>query len=133
MTDKLKVIKPFFIMEKGDEFEKNADNMYVSTYSSEYSLNNAYDHADSTYKSSFEISEDYAKSLIEDGYLQEVTPKEKHTNVFDEISLLKNEYTKQYANLDEDYAELPACLKVEKETTLSNMIKLLSHLESLKK
>lgn len=135
MTETLKVIKPFFICEKDDEFKKTEDNMYKCSCDASYSnddCNSDYNYS-STYSQSYEISEDYAKALIKDGYLAEVSPKAKHINIFDEIALLKNTYIKQYDNLDEKYKNEPECLKLENKTVLSNMIKLLSHLESLKK
>jgi hypothetical protein len=43
------------------------------------------------------------------------------------------EYNEELGNIDDDMADEPACLKVEKETVLRNMIKVLEHLNSLKK
>lgn len=133
MTETLTVIKPFFICENGDTFEKTESNTYKCACDATYSKDSDDHSYTSVYTQSYEISEDYAKALIKDGYLSEESPKAKHVNVFDEIGLLKSTYEKQYDNLDEKYKNEPECLKLENKTVLANMIKLLSHLESLKK
>lgn len=133
MTETLKVIKPFFICENGDKFEKAENNTYKCVSDATYSNDSDNHSYTSVYSQSYEISEDYAKALIKDGYLAEESPKAKHINVFDEIDLLKSAYEKQYDNLDEKYKNEPECLKLENKTVLANMIKLLTHLESLKK
>ena len=77
----------------------------------------------------------YAVRLVF-GYLEEVNENENKTsfvNVFDEIDTLLEKYKKGMENLEEDMIGLPACVKVEKETVLSNLITLLEHLKSLKK
>lgn len=134
MTKTLNVVKPFFMMEPGDTFELSENGMYVSQYQSEYTGSDDEDELKSSYTSKFEISESYAKTLINDGYLTEVVDKKNDfVNVFDEIEKLYDKYADELDNLDEDFAHQPMCLKVEKETVLSNMIKLLDHLHSLKK
>lgn len=108
--------------------------MYTSKYSHEYCGINEKDDIKSSYHSQFDISASYADALIKDGYLEEaVDKKNDFVNVFDEIEKLYNAYADELDNLDEDFVNQPACLKVEKETVLSNMIKLLDHLHSLKK
>lgn len=128
------VVKPFFVMESGDTFEKTNDGKYASVYSSEYSSTDA-DGCDvsSTYTSRYEINENYAKSLLNDGFLKEVKDRENFVNVFDEIEKLKNLYSNELETLDEDYANIPSCLKVEKKTVLENLLKALNHLSGLKK
>lgn len=128
------VVKPFFVMESGDTFEKTNDGKYVSVYSSEYSSTDA-DGCDvaSTYTSRYEINESYAKSLLKDGFLKEVKDRDNFVNVFDEIEKLKNLYSNELATLDEDFANAPSCLKVEKKTVLENLSKVLNHLSGLKK
>ena len=75
-----------------------------------------------------------AKTLIKDGYLEVATQEEKEfVNVFDEINNLLDKYKKGLETLNEDTAELPACVKVERESVLTNLITLLEHLKSLKK
>lgn len=137
MTNTLKVIKPFFVMEEGDTFEKMDNGMYRSEYSEKFELANPlFDNLNdfnSSYKSTFDISEDYAKALIELGNLEEVGKDEKFVNVFDEIERLAKEYNDELDNIDETYKNHPACVKVEAETVLRNMLKLLEHLHSLKK
>ena len=134
MTNTLKVIKPFFVMEEGDTFEKTENGSYRSEYSSSYSVAGSDVDADSVYNSSYEISESYAKALLNEGILEEVNPKrDSFVNVFDEIESLLKTYNADLCKLEEDMKDAPACLKVEKETVLRNMSKLLDHLYSLKK
>lgn len=136
MEKVLKVVKPFFVMEEGDMMERTSDNTYRSEYNSEYSELNAEDgEMSSTYKSIYEISESYAKALVNEGFLEEMHEKQKDSfvNVFDEITKLAQRYVDELDNLDKDYANLPACLKIEKETVLRNALEILSHLNSLKK
>ena len=139
MSKILRVVEPFFVMEVGDTFELSADGKrYISEYNEEY---NKYDDdrvSDSSYHSSFSISVDYAKELIEDGVLEEVVDKadkrdSNFVNVFDEIDNLLTKYNAQLETLDKDMVNSPQCLKVERKTVLSNMVKLLSHLKNLKK
>lgn len=128
------VVKPFFVMEAGDTFERTNNGTYASVYSSEYSSSDADgDDVESSYTSRYEINESYAQSLINDGFLKEVKDRDNFVNVFDEIEKLKSVYEQELATLDVDYANAPACLKVEKKTTLENMKKLLEHLAGLKK
>jgi len=54
-------------------------------------------------------------------------------NVFDEISRLTNKYEDELKNLNEDMANMPECMKVERTTVLNNMLSLLDHLAGLKK
>jgi len=129
MTKELKVIEPFGIMDEGDTLTLSENGNYVYTESEEVN-----DGENSTmfasYNSSYEISEDYAKILVEEGYLEEVGDAKEFVNIFTEIDNLLAKYTKE---LNENVDKLPAALKVERTTVLTNMIKLLNHLKSLKK
>ena len=126
-------------MELGDTFEySDNEKMYVSKHNEEFYKmeSEKIDEVKSSYKSEFRISAEYAEDLIEEGYLEEVNENESKTsfvNVFDEIDTLLEKYKKGMDNLEEDCVGLPACVKVEKETVLSNLITLLEHLKSLKK
>ena len=134
MTNTLMVVKPFFVMEAGDTFEKTGDGSYASVYSSEYSSSDAEGgDVQSAYTSRYEISESYAKNLLKDGFLKEVKDRDNFVNVFDEIEKLKNLYSNELETLDEDYANAPSCLKIEKKTVLENLSKVLNHLSGLKK
>ena len=139
MAKILRVIEPFFIMELGDTFEySDNEKMYVSKHNEEfYKMDSEkIDEVKSSYKSEFRISAEYAQTLIEEGYLEEVGENEgksSFVNVFDEISTLLDKYKKGLENLEEDCIGLPTCVKVEKETVLSNLVTLLEHLKSLKK
>ena len=141
MAKILKVTKPFFVMEIGDTFEYDANTkQYKSVYNIEH---NGSDEKKttvvSTYNSVYTISEDYAKMLIDNGYLEESyinTESEKPTqfvNIFNEIDKLISEYSKDLNDVDNEYKDMPECLKVEKVTVIKNLLKLLTYLKSLKK
>lgn len=138
MAKQLIVIKPFYMMEVGDILELNSKGTeYVSSYNEEMD-NSADDGADvyGSYSSTFKISAAYAKDLIDRGYLKSADEDPKNTqfvNVFTEIDNLLDKYQDEMDNLDEDFATMPQCLKVEKATVLDNMITVLKHLKNLKK
>lgn len=139
MTNTLKVVKPFLGFEVGDVLAYNADtNMYESEYNSEYHENDEDDSASVIYNSTCKISSDYVQSLVEEGYLVDnsvdtKTQNTKFVNVFDEIDNMLASYHADLANIDADEKDTPECLKVEKRTVLSNLIKALNHLKELKK
>lgn len=136
MTKILKVIKPFFVMENGDTFEYNADtDQYESVYNEEHNSSNE-DNSTvvSSYNSVYRISKEYAKMLLDNGYVEEVDEKKRFVNIFDEIDNKLNEYNNELYTLKTKVDEnTPQCLLVEKETVLRNMIKLLEYLKGLKK
>lgn len=136
MTKILKVIKPFFVMENGDTFEYNADiDQYESVYNEEHNSSNE-DNSTvvSSYNSVYRISKEYAKMLLDNGYVEEVDEKKRFVNIFDEIDNKLNEYNNELYTLKTKADEnTPQCLLVEKETVLRNMIKLLEYLKGLKK
>jgi hypothetical protein len=136
MAKTLRVIDPFLYMEVGDTFEYDAEsNMYTAQHSEEFHKSDESDsELRSIYQSNFAISTDYAKELIMDGYLEEVgETKKMFTNVFDEINRLIEKYSDEKKNLNEDMANMPECLKVERATVLNNIIAVLDHLKELKK
>lgn len=136
MTKILKVIKPFFVMENGDTFEYNADtDQYESVYNEEHNSSNE-DNSTvvSSYNSVYRISKEYAKMLLDNGYVEEVDEKKRFVNIFDEIDNKLSEYNEElYTLRNGDNDDTPQCLLVEKETVLRNMIKLLEYLKGLKK
>lgn len=136
MTKILKVIKPFFVMENGDTFEYNADtDQYESVYNEEHNSSNE-DNSTvvSSYNSVYRISKEYAKMLLDNGYVEEVDDKKRFVNIFDEINNKLSEYNEELYTLKSKADEnTPQCLLVEKETVLRNMIKLLEYLKGLKK
>lgn len=136
MTKILKVIKPFFVMEKGDTFEYNADtDQYESVYNEEHNSSNE-DNSTvvSSYNSVYRISKEYAKMLLDNEYVEEVDKKARFVNIFDEIDNKLSEYNNELYTLKTKADEnTPQCLLVEKETVLRNMIKLLEYLKGLKK
>ena len=136
MTKILKVIKPFFVMESGDTFEYNADTeQYESVYNEEHNSSNE-DNSTvvSSYNSVYRISKEYAKMLLDNGYVEEVDEKKRFINIFDEIDNKLSEYNNELCDIKTKADEnTPQCLLVEKETVLRNMIKLLEYLKGLKK
>lgn len=136
MTKILKVIKPFFVMENGDTFEYNSDtDQYESVYNEEHNSSNE-DNSTvvSSYNSVYRISKEYAKMLLDNGYVEEVDDKKRFVNIFDEIDNKLSEYNEELYTLSNgDNDDTPQCLLVEKETVLRNMIKLLEYLKGLKK
>lgn len=136
MTKILKVIKPFFVMENDDTFEYNADtDQYESVYNEEHNSSNE-DNSTvvSSYNSVYRISKEYAKMLLDNGYVEEVDDKKRFVNIFDEINNKLSEYNNELCALKSKADETtPQCLLVEKETVLRNMIKLLEYLKGLKK
>lgn len=136
MTKILKVIKPFFVMENGDTFEYNADtDQYESVYNEEHNSSNE-DNSTvvSSYNSVYRISKEYAKMLLDNGYVEEVDDKKRFVNIFDEINNKLSEYNNELCVFKSKADEnTPQCLLVEKETVLRNMIKLLEYLKGLKK
>lgn len=136
MTKILKVVKPFFVMENGDTFEYNADtDQYESVYNEEHNSSNE-DNSTvvSSYNSVYRISKEYAKMLLDNGYVEEVNEAKKFVNIFDEIDNKLSEYNEELYTLKTKADEnTPQCLLVEKETVLRNMIKLLEYLKGLKK
>ena len=123
------------MMDEGDTLEMSEDGSSY-TFSSNVE-NTEYDDSDvsqySRHYSEYTISSDYAKALVENGYLEEVKPetKDKFVNVFDEIDNMIGKYTDALnsANSDEDH---PAVYH-EKVTVYNNLIKALTHLKNLKK
>ena len=136
MTKILKVVKPFFVMEEGDTFEYNEEtNQYESVYNEEHNSSNE-DNSTvvSSYNSVYRISKEYAKMLLDNGYVEEVDKKKRFVNIFDEIDNKLSEYNNELYTLKTKADEnTPQCLLVEKETVLRNMIKLLEYLKGLKK
>lgn len=135
MTKILKVIKPFYVLEEGDTLELSKDG---STYTSVYNEEHHEDSDDnstvtSSYSSVYSISTAYAKTLVENGYLEEVKEQKDFVNIFDEIDRLLTKYYDDLNNLLYGKNDDPKCMQVEKETVLQNMIKLLEHLKNLKK
>lgn len=137
--NKLKVIKNFNQMEVGDIYQfSDKEDGYVCEVNRDDSYLDARTGSKYSAKSSYKnvISANYAQKLIDNGYLtllEEPKKNDDHINVFDEIQNLLGIYLKDLSNLDETYKNQPACVKIEAETVLSNMIKVLNHLLDLKR
>lgn len=126
MSKTLRVIEPFSNLEIGDILRLTENGNY------------AYENKESSDELAFSVSvsinQYYAQKLIDAGYLEEIDDKQEgFVNIFTEIDTLLKTYQDDMSNLDADYIDAPACLKLEKRTVLENMIKLLSHLKALKK
>ena len=130
MTKSLKVIKEGLSLEVGEILTLSEDNKFYIFECTDNLHNEGNDTY--TYSTTCRISVEYAKLLIEEGYLAEVDDK-PFVNIFDEISNLMKVYREQLDEVLAQTGDYPMCLKVEKQTVLSNMIKLLMHLNSLKK
>lgn len=138
MSNILRVIDPFFITEVGDTFElSDEEDVYSFHKTEEFHKAGKDSDVNSSYSATFNISKDYAAQLVEEGYLEEVNPtmtnKPNFVNVFDEINDLIEKYNAQLKSIDEDMADQPQCLKVEKTTVLTNILSVLDHLKSLRK
>ena len=136
MMKELKVIEPFFNLEIGDKLTLTEDGKTYVFTDSDSSVDKT-ESGDSkfSFSATFKIDSVYAQELIKNGYLEEVDYKKNDTfrNVFDEIDIMLNRYNEELDNLDRDFDDKPACLKVEKGTVLKNLIKALNHLRELKK
>ena len=136
MNKTLTVIKPYGWMEPGEIFELSTDGKtYVNTHTNEYSSTLKDADINSKMVTEYSISTDFAKDLISNGILDDGEKKEDRNfvNVFDTMDDMLDTYQKDLDNIDTDMKDSPACLKIEKETVLRNLIKTLSYLRSLKK
>ena len=92
MSKILRVIDPFFTMDVDDTFTLSNDGKcYVSERNEEFHTAKEDGDLNSTYSSTFTLSPKWAQQLIEEGYLEEVTPEKPSkdfVNVFDEIDKL---------------------------------------------
>ena len=137
MTKVLQVITPFFTAEIGDTFTLSEDGTHYFTERNE-EFRKAGDNSEvnSTFNATFTISLDYAKELIKEGYLEPVvekTEKKDFVNIFDEMDKLITNYNIELKSINTQMAEQPECLKVEKTAVLTNILKVLNHLKSLRK
>ena len=137
MSKILRVIEPFFVLNVDDTLTlAEGGKFYVAEHDEEFHSNSEDSDLMSSYKASFTISTKWAKQLIEDGFLEEVVEKQndkKFVNVFDEIDNLLEKDEGELDNIDNDMANEPECVKVEKTTVLNNIIKVLNHLKTLRK
>ena len=130
---KFKVLVPYSSLTEGDILEPSEDGRYYTAEHTEQfdrtGVNGETFSSSATYTVTF--SADYVQVLLENGYLAEVS--EDFVNVFDEIDNLLKGYEADLKEVEADKDAVPACLKVEKTTVLSNLIKVLTHLRNLKK
>ena len=137
MSKILRVIDPFFEMEIGDTFTLTEDGkLYSSEHNEEFRKAGDNDEVNAIYNSVFNISVEYAKELIKEGYLEEVVENKKQNtfvNVFDEIDNLIKKYQLELNNIDTTMKDAPQCMKVEKTTVLTPILSVLNHLKTLRK
>jgi len=140
MTKELRVIDPFFILEVDDTLifdEKIKKYVVEKNEEMHTSLPDSDGEYSSTCSSRFVVSPDWAKQLIKDGYLEEVSEKPtkdtNFVNVFDEIDSLIKKYQTEIDSIGEDMKDAPECLKVERTTVLTNILNVLKHLKKLRK
>ena len=137
MSKTLRVIDPFFDMEIGDTFTLTEDGkLYSSEHNEEFRKAGDNDEVNAIYNSVFNISVEYAKELIKEGYLEEVVENKKQNtfvNVFDEIDNLIKKYQLELNDIDTTMKDAPQCMKVEKTTVLTNILSVLNHLKTLRK
>lgn len=138
--NKLKVIKNFNQMEVGDIYQfSDEENGYVCEVNRDDSYMDARTGSKYSAKSSYKnvISANYAQKLIDNGYLEYIDEQSKkqdgYVNVFDEMETLRSKYIEDLAKLDENYKDEPTCVKLEAETVLTNMTKVLTYLLNLKR
>ena len=135
MDKVLKVKKSFLGTDVNDVFEYDKEN---NTY--ELNKNHTYSQVEDgnpyTVKSSYEVSlsADNINDLINKGYLVPVKDENKkvYVNIFDKIDELINLYISELKNIDEDMKNAPACLKIEKQTVLENLVQTLESLKQYK-
>lgn len=138
MIKTLKVVEPVFNLSTGDVFELSEDGskyVYEVNENSSNSFDDGSTH-DVSFSSTVSISPEYAMELIDDGILEnglQQKTNEDFKNVFSEIDAMIEGYNDQLDRLDDDFKDKPACMKVEKQTVLSNLVKVLIHLRNLKK
>jgi len=135
MNKTLIVAKPYAWMEPGEKFTLSDNGtMYTNTRVDEYSNTDKDSDISSRVETSYSISTDAASKLIKAGILTDNdTQKSAFVNVFDTMDDMIHTYQDDLDNIDEDMKDAPACLKIEKETVLRNLIKTVSYLRSLKK
>jgi len=140
MGKTLTVIEDFAYLTAGDTFTLSEDGTeYVAEQHEVFDRNSDDDNEfKSTFSSRFTISPAYARELIENGILEDPydTPSakdENFVNVFDEIDDMLMQYGTELDELPDKMKNQPECLKVEKTTVLTNLVKVLNHLKSLKK
>lgn len=135
----LRVIEPFFTAEFGDTFTLSEDGKsFVSQTNEEFRKAGESGEVNSSYTSTFSLSPDYAKELIKEGYLEDITEynttsEKPFVNIFTEIDSLIKKYNDELSSISEDMQNAPECLKVEKTAVLTNIINVLDHLKQLKK
>lgn len=127
-----KVIKAFAEAKKGDVFEETSKGIFTMERID-------IDKNGSSYKSwvSMELTEPIIESLVNDGYLLDMTPGKSEGDITkikeleEYVDNLISTYTTDYSNLKEAYenGDVQPCVKVEAETVYHNLIKVLNSIK----
>lgn len=127
-----KVIKAFAEAKKGDVFEETSEGIFTMERID-------IDKNGSSYKSwvSMELTEPIIESLVNDGYLLDMTPGKSEGDITkikeleEYVDNLISTYTTDYSNLKEAYenGDVQPCVKVEAETVYHNLIKVLNSIK----
>lgn len=136
MSKTLQVIEPFFTLSTGDTLELSQDGKsYINVRSDEFhKADKSGEDFSSSYESVIKFSVAYAKEMLKNGIVCEVTPeKQEFVNIFTEIDNLLEKYNNELKNIDTDMKGVHECIKLERHTVLRNLITLLTHLKKLKK
>ena len=133
--DKVFKVKKSFIdlVEPEDiiEYDKDTNTYFIEKIrkSSYVQEGIPYNITSQTY---IDITPGEVETLIKEGYLVSVEQDKPHVNVFDRIKELSSIYSKELKTLDEDMTNAPACLKIERQTVLQNLLTVLQELASYK-
>lgn len=147
MTKLLKVTSPIWDLEIGDTFTFDENTKtYTAKDESSYAESGDCGSMTFTHSAQCTISEDMAKSLIEDGFVAEFPGTKDNTkavsankddkkfvNVFNVMDDLRSTYNNDLTHIDATCADCPECLKVERITVLKNLISLIDYLKTFKK
>lgn len=133
MKDRLKIVNDYFLgVKKGEMLNKTSDGSYEFSRESK-TIHNGIQKKTEVRVS---ISAEQAEDLIKKNILEEVdddSNNNSHVNVFDEIERLIDVHKNELNSLDDKYKDSPLCMKVEAQTVLTNLIKILEYLFSLKR
>lgn len=136
MSKTLQVIEPFLTLSVGDALELSQDGRnYVNVHKDEFCRSDEEGNDfSSSYEGTIKFSVAYAKELVKNGYLAEQTDSDRpFVNIFTEIDELLNKYTTELNEIEKTMKDSHPCVKLEKTTVLTNLIKLLTYLKGLKK
>lgn len=131
MTNKIEVVKSFYPLNEGDILTLAEDKKsYIYENTEEFHNDNLNSCVKT--KHTIKVPVSCIDELAKEGVVREYVEK-KYINVFDAIDNLLDIYTKELSEIESLVNTTPLAMVVEKQTVLMNLIKVLSHLKSLKK